>query len=315
MRPAAAGARLVVRSRGQWCLDQPAASGAAGLDAAVTLRVPSARMGRWPACGVSASVVVRGRGGRDRAAHSGPSAGTARGVGWSWIVPRRRRPCRGRGGRAVRRPAALPPAGPPERVARASAAGDLAVRAGEWPAPGSSASWPARSTPRPRTSPGPSARRRDGGRDRARAAHPAGRAAGRARGAVRRAAKRPSPVRLASLHDQARRLGRVADDLGSCRQRSRPRCRCARKKLTWRTWHARCSRRASPKLRAAGLDIRADLAEPVAACADPGRIHQVIEPARQRRPLLSAGWRGDRAGSHGRTKRGDRGGRHRSRHR
>ena len=125
---------------------------------------------------------------------------------------------------------------------------------------------------------------------------------------------RPAPA-CRFWHDQARRLGRVADDLVSCRQRSRPHCRCARKKLTWRTWHARCSRRASPKLRAAGLDIRADLAEPVAACADPGRIHQVIEPARQRRPLLSAGWRGDRAGSQGRTKRGDRGGRHRSRHR
>jgi two-component system sensor histidine kinase BaeS len=85
-----------------------------------------------------------------------------------------------------------------------------------------------------------------------------------------------SPPRLASLHDQALRLGRVVDDLGEL-SAAESSALSLRKKEVDLTDLARSVLAArEPELRAAGIGVRADLAGPVTVCADPDRIHQVI---------------------------------------
>ncbi|MFC5821735.1 sensor histidine kinase [Nonomuraea harbinensis] len=86
----------------------------------------------------------------------------------------------------------------------------------------------------------------------------------------------PDPARLAVLHDQALRLGRIVGDLAelsaaeSAALSLRPR-ETDLAELTRRVLHA-----AEPRLHAAGLEVRADLAEAVVVHADPDRLHQAI---------------------------------------
>jgi two-component system sensor histidine kinase BaeS len=84
------------------------------------------------------------------------------------------------------------------------------------------------------------------------------------------------PPRLASLHDQTLRLGRVVGDLGelSAAESSALSLRKQEVDLTELARSVLAAR--EPQLRAAGIGVRAGLAQPVAICADPDRIHQVI---------------------------------------
>ncbi|WP_346115153.1 HAMP domain-containing sensor histidine kinase, partial [Nonomuraea maheshkhaliensis] len=86
----------------------------------------------------------------------------------------------------------------------------------------------------------------------------------------------PDPARLAVLHDQALRLGRIVGDLAelsaaeSAALSLRPR-EVNLAELAGQVLHA-----AEPRLRAAGLDVHADLSEAVVVRADPDRLHQAI---------------------------------------
>jgi two-component system sensor histidine kinase BaeS len=86
----------------------------------------------------------------------------------------------------------------------------------------------------------------------------------------------PTPPRLASLHDQALRLGRVVDDLGELSAAESSALSLRKKEVDLADLACSVLAAREPQLRAVGLDIRADLAGPVAVCADPDRIHQVI---------------------------------------
>jgi len=88
----------------------------------------------------------------------------------------------------------------------------------------------------------------------------------------------PDPARLAALHDQALRLGRVVGDLaelsaaeaetgGASVRRARvDLARLAADEVAART----------PQLRTAGLEVGLDAADEVAVLADPDRLHQVL---------------------------------------
>jgi two-component system sensor histidine kinase BaeS len=86
----------------------------------------------------------------------------------------------------------------------------------------------------------------------------------------------PGPARLAALHDQALRVGRVVDDLAqlssaeaagpALRPRSTDLGMLAREVLRLHT----------PRLRAAGLVVRAHPARGVTALVDPDRVHQAL---------------------------------------
>jgi two-component system sensor histidine kinase BaeS len=86
----------------------------------------------------------------------------------------------------------------------------------------------------------------------------------------------PSPLRLASLHDQTLRLGRVVDDLGELSAAESSALSLRKKEVDLAELARSVLAAREPQLRAVGLDVRADLAGPVAVCADPDRIHQVI---------------------------------------
>ena len=86
----------------------------------------------------------------------------------------------------------------------------------------------------------------------------------------------PSPQRLASLHDQTLRLGRVVDDLGELSAAESSALSLRKKEVDLAELARSVLAAREPQLRAVGLDVRADLAGPVAVCADPDRIHQAI---------------------------------------
>jgi two-component system sensor histidine kinase BaeS len=86
----------------------------------------------------------------------------------------------------------------------------------------------------------------------------------------------PSLQRLASLHDQALRLGRVVGDLGELSAAESSALSLRKKAVDLADLARSVLAAREPHLRAAGIGVRADLAGPVAVCADPDRIHQVI---------------------------------------
>lgn len=86
----------------------------------------------------------------------------------------------------------------------------------------------------------------------------------------------PSPARLAALHDQALRLGRIVSDLGDLAA-AESAGRSMRRTDVDLAGLARAVLTASgPQLRAAGLTVHADLAPGVTVRGDPDRLHQVL---------------------------------------
>jgi two-component system sensor histidine kinase BaeS len=86
----------------------------------------------------------------------------------------------------------------------------------------------------------------------------------------------PDAGRLAALHDQALRLGRVVQDLGdlSAAESAALSLRPVDTDLAEAARDALAAQR--PRLAAAGLRIVADLGSPVPVRADPDRIHQIL---------------------------------------
>lgn len=86
----------------------------------------------------------------------------------------------------------------------------------------------------------------------------------------------PDSVRLASLHDQALRLGRVVDDLAqlSAAEAAALSLRLGDVDLTDLVRSALAGQ--EPALRAAGLEVDRDLSGPVPVRADADRIHQAV---------------------------------------
>ncbi|HET8683121.1 MAG TPA: HAMP domain-containing sensor histidine kinase, partial [Micromonosporaceae bacterium] len=88
--------------------------------------------------------------------------------------------------------------------------------------------------------------------------------------------REPDPQRLAALHDQALRLGRVVDDLAdlSAAEAAALSLRPAAVDLAGIAGAALAAQR--PQLDAAGLRVDADLATPAPVWADPDRLHQAV---------------------------------------
>jgi two-component system sensor histidine kinase BaeS len=86
----------------------------------------------------------------------------------------------------------------------------------------------------------------------------------------------PTPARIGSLHDQALRLGRVVDDLAqlSAAESAALSLRLANADLAAIVAAALDSQ--EPRLRAAGLVVRRDIATAVPVRADADRLHQAI---------------------------------------
>lgn len=85
-----------------------------------------------------------------------------------------------------------------------------------------------------------------------------------------------SPQRLASLHDQTLRLSRVVGDLGDLSAAESSALSLRKKEVDLTELVRAVLAASSPQLRAAGVDVRAELAESVSARADPDRLHQAI---------------------------------------
>jgi two-component system sensor histidine kinase BaeS len=86
----------------------------------------------------------------------------------------------------------------------------------------------------------------------------------------------PSPARLAALHDQALRLGRIVGDLGDLAAAESAGMSMRRAEVDLGDLARAVLAASAPQLRAAGLTVRADLAPGVTVRGDPGRLHQVL---------------------------------------
>jgi two-component system sensor histidine kinase BaeS len=86
----------------------------------------------------------------------------------------------------------------------------------------------------------------------------------------------PDPARLASLHDQALRLGRVVDDLAQLASAESAATSLRLIELDLAAAVARAVDSQEPQLRAAGLTVGRVISDPVPVRADPDRIHQVV---------------------------------------
>lgn len=86
----------------------------------------------------------------------------------------------------------------------------------------------------------------------------------------------PGPARLAGLHDQALRLGRVVDDLAQLASAEAAATSLQLTDLDLAAAVARTVDSQEPQLRAAGLTIDRKIAGPVPVHADPDRVHQVV---------------------------------------
>jgi signal transduction histidine kinase len=86
----------------------------------------------------------------------------------------------------------------------------------------------------------------------------------------------PSPARLAALHDQALRLGRIVGDLGDLAAAEAAGVSMRRAEVDLGDLARAVLAASAPQLRAAGLAVRADLAPGVTVRGDPGRLHQVL---------------------------------------
>ncbi|HEX6328766.1 MAG TPA: HAMP domain-containing sensor histidine kinase [Jiangellaceae bacterium] len=86
----------------------------------------------------------------------------------------------------------------------------------------------------------------------------------------------PDPARLASLHDQALRLGRVVDDLAQLASAEAAATSLQLADLDLAVAVARTVNSQEPQLRAAGLTVDREISGPVPVSADPDRIHQVV---------------------------------------
>ncbi len=88
----------------------------------------------------------------------------------------------------------------------------------------------------------------------------------------------PDPARLAALHDQALRLGRVVGDLAelSAAEAEAGGASLRRTLVDLASLAADEVAARTPQLRTAGLDVDLHTAGPVAVLADPDRLHQVL---------------------------------------
>lgn len=86
----------------------------------------------------------------------------------------------------------------------------------------------------------------------------------------------PGPARLAGLHDQALRLGRVVDDLAQLASAEAAATSLQLTDLDLAAAVARTVDSQEPQLRAAGLTVGREISGPVPVRADPDRIHQVL---------------------------------------
>jgi two-component system sensor histidine kinase BaeS len=86
----------------------------------------------------------------------------------------------------------------------------------------------------------------------------------------------PDPARLAGLHDQALRLGRVVDDLAQLASAEAASTSLQLADLDLAAAVARTIDSQEPQLRAAGLTVGREISGPVPVRADPDRIHQVV---------------------------------------
>lgn len=86
----------------------------------------------------------------------------------------------------------------------------------------------------------------------------------------------PSPARLAGLHDQALRLGRVVDDLAQLASAEAASTSLRLTDLDLAAAVGDTVRSQDAQLRAAGLTVRREISGPVPVRADPDRMHQVV---------------------------------------
>lgn len=86
----------------------------------------------------------------------------------------------------------------------------------------------------------------------------------------------PDPARLAGLHDQALRLGRVVDDLAQLASAEAALSSLHLTDLDLAAAVARTIDSQEPQLEAAGIIVDREIRHPVVVRADPDRIHQVI---------------------------------------
>ncbi|HEX6194522.1 MAG TPA: HAMP domain-containing sensor histidine kinase [Jiangellaceae bacterium] len=86
----------------------------------------------------------------------------------------------------------------------------------------------------------------------------------------------PNPARLASLHDQALRLGRVVDDLAQLASAEAASTSLQLTDVDLAAVVAGAVDSQEPHLRAAGLTVRREISGPVPVRADHDRIHQVM---------------------------------------
>ncbi|MEV0164000.1 sensor histidine kinase [Nonomuraea fuscirosea] len=93
---------------------------------------------------------------------------------------------------------------------------------------------------------------------------------------VRDGLAEPDPARLAVLHDQALRLGRIVGDLAELSAAESASLSLRPREVDLAVLVRRVLTAAEPRLRAAGLDVHAGLAEAVVVHADPDCLHQAI---------------------------------------
>jgi two-component system sensor histidine kinase BaeS len=86
----------------------------------------------------------------------------------------------------------------------------------------------------------------------------------------------PSPARLAALHDQALRLGRIVSDLGDLAAAESAGKSMRRADVDLAGLARAVLAASGPQLRAAGLIVHAGLAPGVIVRGDPDRLHQVL---------------------------------------
>ena len=86
----------------------------------------------------------------------------------------------------------------------------------------------------------------------------------------------PGPARLAALHDQALRLGRIVSDLGDLAAAESAGMSMRRDDVDLGALARAVLAASGPQLRAAGLTVHADLAAGVTVRGDPDRLHQVL---------------------------------------
>lgn len=86
----------------------------------------------------------------------------------------------------------------------------------------------------------------------------------------------PNPARLAGLHDQVLRLGRVVDDLAQLASAEAASTSLRLTDLDLAGVVASTVNSQEPQLRAAGLAVRREISGPVPVRADHDRIHQVV---------------------------------------